>query len=120
MSADLRVTGYEPLISPGLLLHEIPATVDSEKTIARARSESAAVINHQDDRLLVVVGPCSIHDPNQALEYAKKLAEKIKDLPGLVVVMRAYFESECSRVGPSEKVLKRRGQERRGEPDGTE
>lgn len=91
---DLRVTGYEPLISPGLLLHEIPVPPESQQTIARARAESSAVVNGKDDRLLVVVGPCSIHDPSQAKEYARNLAQEIKKLDGLVVIMRAYFESE--------------------------
>lgn len=93
---DARVTGYEPLISPSLLLHEIPVPEEARRTIARARGLASAVVNGQDDRLLVVVGPCSIHDPEQAKVYAQKLKEATEARwgEGLVIVMRAYFESE--------------------------
>lgn len=94
-SNDTRVTGYEPLISPSLLLHEIPVPPKAQQVIARARAEASAVINGKDDRLLVVVGPCSIHDPEQAKEYASRLAKSVDQYRGeLVIVMRAYFESE--------------------------
>lgn len=99
-SNDTRVTGYEPLISPGLLLHEIPVPAAAQAVIARARGEASAVINGADDRLLVVVGPCSIHDPAQAKEYAARLSASIaKHRQDLVVVMRAYFEKPRTTVG---------------------
>lgn len=91
---DARVTGYEPVLSPALLLHETPVTEAGTKTIARARGQASAIVNGLDDRLLVVVGPCSIHDPEQAMVYAKRLKEKMKECEGLVIIMRAYFESE--------------------------
>lgn len=94
------MTGYEPLISPGLLVHEVPVPAAAQKVIAKARGEASAVINGLDDRLLVVVGPCSIHDPEQAKEYAArlvKLVEKYSD--SLVIVMRAYFEKPRTTVG---------------------
>lgn len=98
---DVRVAGFEPLISPSLLLHEIPVPKESQATIARARGQSSAIINGQDDRLLVVVGPCSIHDVDQAKEYAKLLKAGIDERwsEGLVVVMRAYFEKPRTTVG---------------------
>lgn len=99
-SNDTRVTGYEPLISPGLLVHEVPVPAHAQKVIARARGQASAVINGLDDRLLVVVGPCSIHDPEQAKEYGSrlhKLIEKYSD--SLVIVMRAYFEKPRTTVG---------------------
>ncbi|PWZ01483.1 putative phospho-2-dehydro-3-deoxyheptonate aldolase, tyrosine-inhibited [Testicularia cyperi] len=98
---DVRVAGFEPLISPSLLLHEIPVPEAAQKTIARARGLASAIINGQDDRLLVVVGPCSIHDPQQAKEYAKLLKKGIDERwsEGLVVVMRAYFEKPRTTVG---------------------
>ncbi|SPO36829.1 probable phospho-2-dehydro-3-deoxyheptonate aldolase [Pseudozyma flocculosa] len=98
---DVRVAGFEPLISPSLLLHELPASPESQKTIAKARALSSAVINGLDDRLLVVVGPCSIHDPQQAKEYAALLKKGIDEKwgEGLVVIMRAYFEKPRTTVG---------------------
>ncbi|CAO1634142.1 unnamed protein product [Parajaminaea phylloscopi] len=99
-SNDTRVTGYEPLISPSLLLHEIPVPPQAQKVIARARALASAVINGHDDRLLVVVGPCSIHDPEQAKVYAARLAECVERYRDtLVIVMRAYFEKPRTTVG---------------------
>ncbi|KDN37660.1 putative phospho-2-dehydro-3-deoxyheptonate aldolase, tyrosine-inhibited [Tilletiaria anomala UBC 951] len=96
---DARVTGYEPLIPPSLLLHEIPVPAESQRTIARARGQASAIVNGLDDRLLVVVGPCSIHDTVQAVEYAKLLRERMPTWPALVIVMRAYFEKPRTTVG---------------------
>lgn len=98
---DTRVTGYDPLIAPSMLMHEQPVTEKAKQTIARGRFDVANVVNGKDDRLLVVVGPCSIHDVEQAKDYARKLhaayEERWKD--GLVVVMRAYFEKPRTTVG---------------------
>lgn len=88
---DRRVIGYDPLVQPALLKHEIPASKKSQDTIARARFAAARIIAGQDDRLLVIVGPCSIHDPSQALEYAELLKAKIPEWDGLLVIMRAYL-----------------------------
>ena len=98
---DTRVTGYDPLIAPSLLMHELPVSDKGKETIARGRFDVSRVVTGKDDRLLVVVGPCSIHDPEQAKEYARRLHEasqsRWKD--GLVVVMRAYFEKPRTTVG---------------------
>lgn len=98
---DTRVTGYDPLIAPSLLMHELPISDKGKDTIARGRYDVSRVVTGKDDRLLVVVGPCSIHDPEQAKEYARRLHEasqsRWKD--GLVVVMRAYFEKPRTTVG---------------------
>ncbi|KAB5593747.1 3-deoxy-7-phosphoheptulonate synthase [Ceratobasidium theobromae] len=96
---DRRVIGYDPLVQPALLKHEIPASKKSQDTIARARFAAARIIAGQDDRLLVIVGPCSIHDPSQALEYAELLKAKIPEWDGLLVIMRAYFEKPRTTVG---------------------
>jgi phospho-2-dehydro-3-deoxyheptonate aldolase len=95
---DVHITEYQPLISPALLMHDTPVSEAARQTIARARGQASAIISGKDDRLLVVVGPCSIHNVDAALEYAQKLKALISSLPGLVVVMRAYFESECDSV----------------------
>ncbi|PKI85160.1 3-deoxy-7-phosphoheptulonate synthase [Malassezia vespertilionis] len=98
---DTRVTGYDPLLAPSMLVHELPLTENAKRTVARARFDIANIVNGKDDRLLVVVGPCSIHSPEQAKDYARMLqeawSERWKD--GLVVVMRAYFEKPRTTVG---------------------
>ncbi|KAG6332785.1 hypothetical protein ID866_6304 [Astraeus odoratus] len=96
---DRRVIGYDPLVQPALLLHEITATETSRLTIASARYNSARILAGQDDRVLVVVGPCSIHSPEQAMEYARLLKEKMPTWDNLLIIMRAYFEKPRTTVG---------------------
>ncbi|KAJ2934743.1 hypothetical protein H1R20_g2343, partial [Candolleomyces eurysporus] len=96
---DRRVIGYDPLVQPALLRHEVQSTEDSKQTIATARYGAARVLAGQDDRLLVIVGPCSIHSPEQAVEYAKLLKAKIDTWPNLLIIMRAYFEKPRTTVG---------------------
>lgn len=91
---DVHITEYQPLISPALLKSETPVKEAARETIARARGQASAVISGKDDRLLVVVGPCSIHNVDAAIEYAEKLKGLMSELPNLVIIMRAYFESE--------------------------
>jgi 3-deoxy-7-phosphoheptulonate synthase len=82
---------YDPLVQPALLLHEIVSCTEAKKTIATARYGAARILAGQDDRVLVVVGPCSIHSPAQAIEYAKLLKAKMAELPNLLIIMRAYL-----------------------------
>ena len=87
---------------PDLLQHEIPQTPTSKETVVKARNEAAAVVNGTDpnERLLVVVGPCSIHDPSAALEYCDRLLrmkDQYKD--ELLIVMRSYLEKPRTTVG---------------------
>ncbi|KAF9219334.1 3-deoxy-7-phosphoheptulonate synthase [Gyrodon lividus] len=96
---DRRVMGYDPLVQPALLRHEITPSENSRLTIASARYNSARVLAGQDDRVLVIVGPCSIHSPEQAVEYAKLLRAKIPTWENLLIVMRAYFEKPRTTVG---------------------
>lgn len=98
---DTRVVGNDPLISPLLLMHELPVTDSAKQVIARGRQEAVRVIHGEDDRLLVIVGPCSIHDPDAARDYARRLKEAYESRwkDGLVVVMRAYFEKPRTTVG---------------------
>jgi len=96
---DRRVLGYEPLIQPALLRHEITSSPDAQLTIARSRYQAARILSGHDDRLVVVVGPCSIHDPAQALEYAALLKQKIPEYNNLLIIMRAYFEKPRTTVG---------------------
>merc|ERR1719428_2743915 len=79
-------------MSPQLLLAELPMTCVGRETILRARDEISDVIQGKDDRLIVIVGPCSVHDPKAAIDYAQRLkAEKDKHAKDLVIVMRVYF-----------------------------
>lgn len=96
------VRGYNPLTPPNLLQHEIPQTDSSKKTVLESREEAATVVNGTDSRsrLLVIIGPCSIHDPQAALEYCDrllKLKEKYQD--DLLIVMRSYLEKPRTTVG---------------------
>ena len=94
------VRGYNPLTPPDLLQHEIPQTSKSKETVIRGRNESEAVVTGRDDRLLVVIGPCSIHDPAAALVYCDKLvALKQKYRNDLLIVMRSYLEKPRTTVG---------------------
>ena len=74
--ADKKVRGYNPLTPPNLLQHELALTETSRKTVLQGRDEARAIVQGSDTdkkRLLVVIGPCSIHDPAMALEYCDKL-----------------------------------------------
>jgi len=97
---DLRITGLNPLISPAVLAYYLPLTEQASELVASARAQADAILRGDDDRLLAVVGPCSIHDPEAALEYAGKLkqvAERVKD--DVFVIMRVYFEKPRTTVG---------------------
>ena len=98
--SDTRIVGYEPLLSPAGLLHELPLGAAQQETVARTRTEVRAVLDGTDDRLLVVTGPCSVHDPKAALDYASRLAglrERLAD--DLLIVMRVYFEKPRTVTG---------------------
>src|SRR5215469_3263843 len=91
--ADTRVVGYERLISPAALLDELPLSEEAAASVERARGEVRAVLDGSDDRLLVIAGPCSVHDPAAALDYAGHLAALARSLrDDLLIVMRVYFE----------------------------
>src|SRR3954453_17694669 len=97
---DLRIAQNRPLISPAILLEELPLPAAGARTTNRARAEIVRILNGDDDRLLVVIGPCSIHDPEAALDYARRLAALATELaPDLCIVMRVYFEKPRTTVG---------------------
>jgi 3-deoxy-7-phosphoheptulonate synthase len=98
--SDTRIVGYEPLLSPAALLDELPLTEAQLRTVEHTRAEVRALLDGGDDRLLVVAGPCSVHDPKAALEYAARLAglrEQYAD--ELLIVMRVYFEKPRTVTG---------------------
>jgi len=91
--ADTHIVGYEQLISPTALLDELPLSEEAAASVARSRDEVRAVLDGSDDRLLVIAGPCSVHDPAAALDYAGCLAAlRDRHHDDLLVVMRVYFE----------------------------
>ncbi|KAL2075944.1 hypothetical protein VTL71DRAFT_887 [Oculimacula yallundae] len=99
---DWRIRGYNPLTPPDLLQSEIPQTAQSKETVVKGRKEAVEVVTGADanGRLLVIIGPCSIHDPSAALEYCDKLValkQKYKD--DLLIVMRSYLEKPRTTVG---------------------
>ena len=97
---DLRIQDLRPLIAPAILMEDLPITEAVSATVAQAREEIAAELWGRSDRLLVVVGPCSIHDTDAGLEYAGLLAEKRRELAdALHIVMRVYFEKPRTTVG---------------------
>jgi len=99
-TSDIRIRSVRPLISPAILEDELPLDDAGSAAVQRARRDVARVILGQDDRLLAVVGPCSVHDPEAALAYAHKLAPLAQRLaPDLLVVMRVYFEKPRTVVG---------------------
>ncbi|WGE88216.1 3-deoxy-7-phosphoheptulonate synthase AroG [Actinobacillus equuli subsp. haemolyticus] len=99
---DLRITKIEELLPPVALLERFPASDIAAETVENARQAIHKIIHGADDRLLVVIGPCSIHDPKAALEYAqriKALRADPKINQNLEVVMRVYFEKPRTTVG---------------------
>ncbi len=97
---NTRIKNLRPLVSSGLLLDEIPISENSAALVARTRQEIQSILKSQDDRLLVIVGPCSIHDPVAAIDYAKKLKEAVDQYKNeLCIVMRVYFEKPRTTVG---------------------
>ena len=97
---DTRIDAVRPLITPALLHERLPVSEPAQALVEQVRGEIADVLHGRDDRLVVVVGPCSIHDHAQALEYAARLKPLADELRGeLVTVMRVYFEKPRTTVG---------------------
>ncbi|RXK40787.1 3-deoxy-7-phosphoheptulonate synthase [Tremella mesenterica] len=97
---DRRVKVVRPLIPPQILLEELPLSLRGAQTVLDGRRQVESIIKGDDDRLLVIVGPCSVHNPEQALEYAKKLLVYAKESEeDLMIVMRVYFEKPRTTVG---------------------
>jgi len=97
---ELRTTLIDELVSPAQLATQIPLDTETGNFILSSRKEIEAIINGEDDRLLVIIGPCSIHDPEAAIDYAKKLKvlhDRYKN--ELLIVMRVYFEKPRTTVG---------------------
>ena len=97
---DLRIKGLNPLISPAVLAYYLPLSEQAAEVVASARAQADAILRGDDDRLLAIVGPCSIHDPQAALEYAAKLKAEAQRLEkDVFIIMRVYFEKPRTTVG---------------------
>jgi 3-deoxy-7-phosphoheptulonate synthase len=97
---DMRIVGIKPLVPPQILMEDLPVTAAACLTILDGRSMAEDIITGKDDRLIVVVGPCSIHDTKAALAYAERLkayADKARE--DLHIIMRVYFEKPRTTVG---------------------
>jgi 3-deoxy-7-phosphoheptulonate synthase len=100
LTDDVRITGMEEVIAPDTLLRDLPIPDGASRLIFDARHAASEIVHGEDDRLLVVAGPCSIHDPQAACEYAQRLAGVADRLRGdLLVIMRVYFEKPRTTVG---------------------
>jgi len=97
---DLRITQVRPLIPPAILLEEIPVTERASNVVSNTRLAVAGAVKRQDPRLVIIAGPCSIHDTAAALEYATRLAPLAERYSRhLIVIMRTYFEKPRTTVG---------------------
>jgi 3-deoxy-7-phosphoheptulonate synthase len=97
---DVRIGAVRPLISPALLQDELPVEPSVQSLVERTRIDIGNILHGRDDRLVAVVGPCSIHDHDQALEYAHRLKAVADELrEDLLIVMRVYFEKPRTTVG---------------------
>lgn len=97
---DINISSMQPLITPAQLKAELPLSETAYQSVATGRETVRNILNGDDKRLFVVIGPCSIHDPKAAHEYAdrlKALSEKVKDT--LFLIMRVYFEKPRTTVG---------------------
>ena len=97
---DVRIGAVRPLISPALLQDELPVPPTVQTLVEKSRAAVADILHGRDDRLVIVVGPCSIHDHDQALDYAQRLKRSADALQeDLLIVMRVYFEKPRTTVG---------------------
>ena len=99
-TSDLNVNAIEPLITPRALKQELPMSAAANDNVVRSRATVTDILARRDPRLLVIVGPCSIHDQRAALEYARRLAELADTVRDeFYIIMRVYFEKPRTTVG---------------------
>ncbi len=97
---DVRITGLQEVVPPKVLHDEFPLDEQASETVYHARESIHNILHGNDDRIVVIVGPCSVHDPDAAREYAKKLKVIMQELSDdLCIVMRVYFEKPRTTVG---------------------
>ena len=97
---NLRVAELTRLITPAQIKEQLPSEPRHTRLVQESRATARAILSGEDDRMLVVVGPCSIHDPESALEYARRLAVLSREVSDrYFIVMRVYFEKPRTTVG---------------------
>jgi 3-deoxy-7-phosphoheptulonate synthase len=97
---DLRILALHELSTPAAVIGECPRSDDATRTVAASRAAVHDILRGADDRLVVIIGPCSVHDPDAALDYAGRLAAMHRQLGGaLEIIMRVYFEKPRTTVG---------------------
>lgn len=97
---DLRIASIRAVTTPTEILEDIPITDTASNTVLETRRAIHAILTGEDDRLLVITGPCSIHDPASAMEYAGRLKDLKHELRDhLLIVMRVYFEKPRTTIG---------------------
>jgi len=100
LTDDLKISSLKEMISPSDLITELPLSESAIKTVIDCRSEIIKILNGEDKRLMLIVGPCSIHDTDAAIDYAEKLLkikERVKN--NILIVMRVYFEKPRTVIG---------------------
>jgi len=97
---DVRIANIRPLIPPAILMEELPPSTKAVELVTNSRDAVTAILHGRDDRLVVVVGPCSIHDPHAGIEYAGRLRDlAAKHVADLFIIMRTYFEKPRTTIG---------------------
>ncbi|CAB4385295.1 unnamed protein product [Rhizophagus irregularis] len=96
---DKRIKQIKPLIPPQILMEDLPLTIQAAQSVIIGRATAEAIIKGQDDRLIVIVGPCSVHDVRAAIEYAGRLKAYASEASELFIIMRVYFEKPRTTVG---------------------
>src|SRR6202142_1476880 len=100
MTDDLRIKEIKETIPPAHLIGELACSESASRAVHDARLALHRILHGMDDRLIVVIGPCSIHDPKAAMEYAGRLgSERQRHVGDLEIVMRVYFEKPRTTVG---------------------
>jgi 3-deoxy-7-phosphoheptulonate synthase len=99
-TSNLNIAQFKPLLSPRQVLEQIPLTENLSEVVVRGRASIQSILRGEEKRLMVVVGPCSIHDPEATLDYASRLRElQVAAGASVLVVMRAYFEKPRTTLG---------------------
>ena len=97
---DRHVKNVKPLVPPQIIMEELPLTIEALETVAKGRNDTEAIFNNKQDRLVVIVGPCSVHDARAGIEYAKRLHEYAETAKNdLHIIMRVYFQKPRTTVG---------------------
>ncbi len=100
ITSNLRIAGIRPLVPPAILMEQLPLPAEGAALVHDSRADLSRILAGEDDRLMVVVGPCSVHDVDAAMEYAGRLKPVADALAeDLVIVMRVYFEKPRTTVG---------------------